>query len=51
MNDINKRIVTILSIFTIIFTVMGGSLAYWNWSSTTTTGVAFTMEKYVMDMH
>ncbi|MBQ2873472.1 MAG: hypothetical protein IJE89_05685 [Bacilli bacterium] len=45
MNDKNKRIITILSIFTIIFTLMGGTLAYWVWDSTTNTGLAFTITK------
>jgi len=42
----NKRIVTILMIFTIIFTLMGGTLAYFNWQTNTAqqTSVAFTVK-------
>ncbi|MBQ2873317.1 MAG: hypothetical protein IJE89_04900 [Bacilli bacterium] len=45
MNDKNRRIITILSVFTIIFTLMGGTLAYWVWDSTENTGLAFTITK------
>ena len=41
----NKRIITILSVLTIIFTLVGGTFAWWTWTSNTITGVAFTVEK------
>ena len=31
----NRKIIQVLTILTIIFTVMGGSLAYWNWTTNT----------------
>lgn len=47
MKKKNKRIVAILSVFTIIFTLMGGTLAFYNWYSVagSHTGVAFTIDK------
>ena len=44
MNRGNKAII-ILSILTVIFTIMGGTLAYWNWQSSTeqNTEVTFTV--------
>ena len=31
----NRKIIQVLTILTIIFTVMGGSLAYWQWTTNT----------------
>ena len=41
----NKRLIIILSIFTIVFTLMGGTLAYFNWQSADNkkTNVTFTV--------
>lgn len=43
----NRNILTILLVLTIIFTIMGGSLAYYNWqtSEAEKTNVTFTVEK------
>jgi len=43
----NKKTISILMIFTIIFTVIGGSLAYWNWNTSEAqkTNVVFTINK------
>ena len=43
----NKKTISILMIFTIIFTVIGGSLAFWNWNTSEAqrTNVVFTMER------
>ena len=45
MNDNNKKIITILMVFSVIFTVIGSTLAYWNWetSNDELTGVTFTV--------
>ena len=32
--DKNKRIITVLMILTIMFTIMGGTFAYWSWRTT-----------------
>lgn len=42
----NRNILTILLVLTIIFTIMGGSLAYYNWqtSEAEKTFVTFTIE-------
>ena len=44
--DKNKRIITVLMILTIVFTIMGGTLAYWSWRTTDEekTNVTFTLE-------
>jgi len=41
----NKKIVMMLLSLTIVFTVIGGSLAYWNWNTTDAqkTNIAFTI--------
>ena len=41
----NRKSIQILVILTIIFTIMGGSLAYWNWTTTEEqkTNVVFTV--------
>ncbi|MBQ2872448.1 MAG: hypothetical protein IJE89_00395 [Bacilli bacterium] len=41
----NKKIVAVLLSLTIIFTIMGGTLAYFTWESTTNTGLAFTITR------
>ena len=43
----DKKIITILTIFTLIFTFFGGTLAYWNWSTNTAekTNVTFTVAR------
>ena len=43
----NRNILTILLVLTIIFTIMGGSLAYYNWqtSEAEKTVVTFTIKK------
>ena len=43
----NKKTISILMIFTIIFTVIGGSLAYWSWNTSEAqkTNVVFTINK------
>ena len=45
MRDKNKRIVLLLTLFTIIFTMLGGSFAYFRWSSSQedNTEVTFTI--------
>ena len=45
MDDKNRKIITLLTVFTIIFTVIGTTLAYWNWETTEEelTGVMFTV--------
>ena len=44
--DRNKKIIITLSILTVIFTVLGGTLAYWRWqtSDSQKTNVVFTLE-------
>ena len=46
MEDKNKKIITLLGVFTIIFTVIGSSLAYLSWQTSTAqqTSVTFTTE-------
>ena len=41
----NRKTIQVLTILTILFTIMGGSLAYWNWSSSEgqKTTVTFTV--------
>ena len=43
----NKRLIIILSVWTVIFTLMGGTLAYWKWQSTDNrkTNVTFTVNR------
>ena len=43
--DKNKKIITILMILTIVFTIMGGTFAYWAWSTNTSqkTNITFTI--------
>ena len=43
--DKNKRIITVLMILTIVFTVMGGTFAYWSWSTNTSqkTNITFSI--------
>ena len=43
--DKNKRIITVLMILTIVFTIMGGTFAYWAWSTNTSqkTNITFTI--------
>ena len=43
--DKNKRIITVLMILTIAFTIMGGTLAYWSWRTTDAqkTNITFTI--------
>ena len=43
----NKRLIIILMIFTIVFTLMGGTLAYYNWQSADNkkTNVTFTVNR------
>ena len=43
--DKNKRIITILMILTIVFTITGGTLAYWAWRTTDAqkTNITFTI--------
>ena len=45
IHERNRRIITILGIFTIIFTFFGASLAYWNWETAEEqrTNVVFTL--------
>ena len=45
MENKEKKLVVVLMILTIVFTVMGGTLAYFNWQSTTEqkTNVTFTV--------
>ena len=45
--DKNKRIILILGILTIIFTIMGGTFAYWSWISSEAqkTNIVFTVER------
>ena len=40
-----KRIITVLMILTIVFTIMGGTLAYWSWRTTDAqkTNITFTI--------
>ena len=53
-NDKNKKIILVLGILTVIFTIIGGSLAYFSWISsesqkaniTFATGVDFPDSKY-----
>ena len=44
--DRNKKIIITLSILTVIFTILGGTLAYWRWqtSEEQKTNVVFTLE-------
>ena len=46
-NDKNKKIILILGILTVIFTIIGGSLAYFSWISSETqkTNIVFTVER------
>ena len=46
-NDKNKKIILVLVILTIIFTIIGGSLAYFSWISSETqkTNIVFTVER------
>ena len=46
-NDKNKKIILILGILTVIFTIIGGSLAYFSWISSESqkTNVVFTVER------
>ena len=43
--DKNKRIITVLMILTIVFTITGGTLAYWSWRTTDAqkTNITFTI--------
>ena len=43
--DKNKRIITVLMILTIVFTIMGGTFAYWSWRTTDAqkTNITFTI--------
>ena len=43
--DKNKRIITVLMILTIVFTITGGTLAYWTWRTTDAqkTNITFTI--------
>ena len=43
--DNNKRIITVLMILTIVFTITGGTLAYWAWRTTDAqkTNITFTI--------
>ena len=43
--DKNKRIITVLMILTIVFTIMGGTFAYWSWRTTEAqkTNITFTL--------
>ena len=45
MNTSEKKLVTVLMILTIVFTMMGGTLAYFNWQSSSeqNTAVTFTV--------
>ena len=46
-NDKNKKIILVLGILTIIFTIIGGSLAYFSWISSESqkTNIVFTVER------
>ena len=46
-NDKNKKIILVLGILTIIFTIIGGSLAYFSWISSEAqkTNIVFTVER------
>ena len=46
-NDKNKKIILVLVILTIIFTIIGGSLAYFSWISSEAqkTNIVFTVER------
>ena len=43
--DKNKKIITVLMILTIVFTIMGGTFAYWSWSTNTSqkTNITFSI--------
>lgn len=41
----NKKAITILIALTIIFTLVGGSLAYWTWDSEFKSNLVFTLSK------
>ena len=45
--DKNKKIIITLSVLTVIFTIIGGTLAYWRWQTTEAqkTNVVFTVSK------
>ena len=45
MDDKNKKIITVLVVLGIIFTIMGSTLAYWTWQSTNAqkTDITFTV--------
>ena len=46
-NDKNKKIILVLIILTVIFTIIGGSLAYFSWISSESqkTNIVFTVER------
>ena len=46
-NDKNKKIILVLGILTVIFTIIGGSLAYFSWISSEAqkTNIVFTVER------
>ena len=46
-NDKNKKIILVLAILTVIFTIIGGSLAYFSWISSEAqrTNIVFTVER------
>ena len=46
-NDKNKKIILVLVILTVIFTIIGGSLAYFSWISSESqkTNIVFTVER------
>ena len=46
-NDKNKKIILVLGILTVIFTIIGGSLAYFSWISSEVqkTNIVFTVER------
>ena len=49
----NKKIITLLIMFTIIFTLLGGTFAYWNWQSEVSKNIVFKtakgMENYILN--
>ncbi len=46
-NDKNKKIILVLGILTVVFTIIGGSLAYFSWISSEAqkTNIVFTVER------
>ena len=46
-DDKNKKIILVLGILTVIFTIIGGSLAYFSWISSEAqkTNIVFTVER------